>query len=475
MRNLKPSEFLSNTDSQKALRLVIRDGIFSEAMVTLTTGAFLTALALQLGASNFQIGLLSAIPTLANLFPFVAISLLRKLPNRRLLTVITTFLSRIPLLAIGIVPFFLEPGTALVSMIALFFFHQTLGAISGTIWTSWMKDIVPSEQLGSFFSRRSKIITYISLALSLVIAGILDYMKKGFPEFELAGYSSLFLIGGALGLAGVFLLAKTPEPVMEPVKFKFGKSFSEPLRDKNYRTLLIFQSLWGFATNLAVPFYTMYQLTMLKLPVSLVIFFTILNQLAIALFVRIWGMYSDKFSNKTILKICAPVYLGCIFMWTYTSMPAAHGLTIPMVAALHFISGAAFAGINLAITNISIKLAPKENTVSYISVKAMIVALISGVAPLLTGFFSGPLATGAYSLKLDILDFHFSLMELHSLDFFFIAAVLTGILSLFILKLVKEEGEAKANVVVRSLVRSVQVNGKKTVRYIQRFSERRAA
>lgn len=452
MRIFKPSRNLNNNQTQRALQLTVRDGICSEAMVTLTAGTFLTAFALKLGATGFQIGILAAIPTLANLFPFLSIWLLRKLPNRKVLTVAVTALARIPLLLIGLLPFILPAGTALLGMILLFFIHQSLGAVAGTIWTSWMKDVVPSHQLGSYFSKRSRIITFISLLLSLVVAGILDYIKTDFSAYETATYSMLFVAGGLIGLTGLLLLTKTPEPQMKKLRFRFGRSFKQPLVDKNYRKLLIYQSVWTFASNLAVPFYTVYQLTLLKFPVSMVIIFSIVNQLAIALFVKIWGMYSDRFSNKTILKICSPVYLACMLLWTYTSTPEPHLFTIPMVALLHFVSGACFAGINLALTNISIKLAPKENTVSYISAKAMVVAIISGIAPLIAGIASTHVTSMHFTLSIGSV----WLADLSSWDFFFILAALVGTASLFILKNISEEGEGKPSMVIKRMYRSVK-------------------
>lgn len=475
MRILQPVSSLNSQESQKALKLVIHDGIFSEAMVTLTTGTFLTALALQLGADNFQIGLLASIPTLANLFPFAAIWLLKKLPNRRFLTVILTVLARLPLFVIGLAPFFFEHGKALLMMIPMFFIHQSLAAISGTIWTTWMKDLVPHEKLGSYFSRRSKIITFSSLAVSLVIAAGLDFIKTGMPAYELYSYSTLFILGGVIGLTGVILLSKTPEPAMAPLKMNVTRSFIEPIKQKNYRNLLIYQSVWTFATNLAVPFYTVYQLTLLKIPVSLVILFSIVNQLAVALFVKIWGMYTDKFSNKAILQICSPVYLLCILGWTYTSMPAAHHLTLAMVALLQFTSGAAFAGINLALTNISIKLAPKENTVSFISAKSMIVAMISGLAPIVAGSMSKVTESMNTGIRFSVGNYHFSMIEIQNWDIFFILAVIAGSASLLLLKNVSEEGEKSHKKALKNLYRKMRydVNPKKNVRTVIRKLEER--
>jgi hypothetical protein len=52
---------LTEEEVQSGLRAVIRDGMASTAMATLTGGPFLVAFALKLGASNLVIGLMAAI------------------------------------------------------------------------------------------------------------------------------------------------------------------------------------------------------------------------------------------------------------------------------------------------------------------------------------------------------------------------------------------------------------------------------
>jgi hypothetical protein len=60
---------LSEQQVFSGLQYVIKDGVATEAMVAFTAGNFLVAIALYLGATNIQIGILAALPTLTNVFP----------------------------------------------------------------------------------------------------------------------------------------------------------------------------------------------------------------------------------------------------------------------------------------------------------------------------------------------------------------------------------------------------------------------
>ena len=70
-------------------------------MTTLTGGAFLVSMAVLIGATNFQIGLLASLPMFTNIFQLLSIWLVRRYNNRRAVSVICSVLARIPLLIIG--------------------------------------------------------------------------------------------------------------------------------------------------------------------------------------------------------------------------------------------------------------------------------------------------------------------------------------------------------------------------------------
>src|SRR4051812_36082949 len=103
--NFRTSEHLTEDQVESGLKLVVKDGLATEAMASLAGGAFLIAFALKMGASNFQIGLLAALPTIANIFQLVSIWLVQRYNNRRAIAVITSLFARSPLFIIAVLPF----------------------------------------------------------------------------------------------------------------------------------------------------------------------------------------------------------------------------------------------------------------------------------------------------------------------------------------------------------------------------------
>ena len=86
---------------------------------------------------------MAAIPTLANLFQLLALYLLHKYANRKAIAVVCSVFARLPLLLIGFLPLLFPAKTGILLLISLVFTHYFFGALSGTSWSSWLKDLVP--------------------------------------------------------------------------------------------------------------------------------------------------------------------------------------------------------------------------------------------------------------------------------------------------------------------------------------------
>ncbi len=466
--NLKPSETLTQKQITHGLNLVVKEGMVTEAMTALTGGTFLVAMAILLGATNLQIGVLAALPSFSSLFQLVAIRLLQKFNNRRAIAVFSNIFARLPLLIIGLLPLLFSTGTSIQVLIFLLFFHYFGGSVAGANWNSWMKDLVPEKKLGTYFSNRTRITQSLNVFLSLLIALLLDHMKKVNPDLELTTYAYMFVGGGILGLFGTWLLAKTPEPVSYLPKQNILKLLKKPLMDKNFRSLLFFNSFWQFSLNIATPFFTVFMMKRLNLPLSYIIGFAIMGQIAGIFAVKIWGRHSDVFSNKTIIRIAAPIYVLCILSWPFASMAPTFAVTLFIVALINILSGISTSGVNLAIGNIGMKLASKKEAIVYLSAKNMVVAFFGSLGPLVGGFLADFFANRSFIWNLQFdgpsgsTGLH--LLELHNLGFLFIIGGLLAMIALKTLTFVKEEGEVSKEVALAKIRGQFKTNVKERMK-----------
>ncbi|WP_258539449.1 MFS transporter [Chitinophaga oryzae] len=444
------------------MKLVIGDGLAAEVMTTLTSGAFLVAMALMLGASNLQIGVLSALPTFTNIFQLISIWLVRRSNNRRAVTVICTIVARIPLVVIGVIPL-LFPGAAsihfLIVFLSCFYFF---GSLAGPAWNAWIKDLVPESMLGSYFSRRGSYTQTLNVVLSLAAALGVDYIRRQYPQYELDTYYFLFLLAGAAGLTGAAILSRAPEPQMYMDKENVFRLLKRPLSDLNFVRLLVFNSAWVFAMNIAQPFFTVYMMKGMGLSLSSITVLTIISQLFGIFTIRIWGKFADRYSNKTIIAISAPLYIISLILWCFVGIYTKLYANIILLVIVHMLMGIANAGINLSITNIGLKLAPSKDAIVYLSAKNIITAVFSALGPIAGGvladFFEHK------SLRIDAqwqgekssLLLH--LVALHEWNFLFLIAAVIALISLEMLMVVNETGEVEKNVVVRIMRSSIKNN-----------------
>lgn len=457
---LTPKTELTEADVQQGLKAGIGDGMASEAMTVLTGGAFLVALALLLGANNFQIGFLAALPTLTNVFQLISIGLVQRYNNRRAISVICSTLARIPLIIIGLLLLVFPGDISIGTLIFILCFFYLFGSISGPSWNSWMKDLIPEKILGHYFARRSRLMQTLNIVLSISLALLLDYIEDHYPDHQLTAYACMFALGGLVGVTGAYILSRVPEPRGQPLHENLFRLLRHPLKDPNFRRLMAFNSAWVFAVNLATPFFTVFLLKSLGIPLIYVVALGIISQLGSVLTLRLWGTFSDRYSNKTIIAICAPLYLGCFIAWCFVGIYTHLWVNLSLLFLIYLFMGVATAGINLSLTNIGLKLAPRAESIVYLSTKNVMTAFFSSVAPLVGGYMADFFMHRYLQIRLEWtgprLSKAFRILELHEWNFLFLIAALMAFVALELLVQVKESGEVNKEDVRRILRKSVR-------------------
>ncbi len=460
------SEEIDNSKSRekRSLQYVVFDGIFSWTMVALTGGAFLTDFSLNLGASNFLIGLIAAIPFLGNAFQLPAVSLIQLFPNRRLLTLISTLVSRIFWGIIAFIPLLFVSGHRLLALPILLFFSASVAAIANACWNSWMKDLVPDPIRGRFFSRRLSISLGVGLVVSLLAGWLIDLYKTGRTVEEwLLGYTVLFSFATLLGFIGSGLLYQAHEPLFQVPKprRRLKDILEHPLKDKNYRRVLISIIAWSFALNLSAPFYTVFMFKRLGLTLTTVVSYSVFAQVMNIAFLIIWGKIVDRFGNKPVFYISCIFYMISLGLWPFTALPEPHPFTHLYLGLIHFLMGTAIAGIVISTINIVYKLAPKEEATAYLAVNGTLVSLVSALAPILGGFISHYFEYWEIqtSLKTRLPEggiFTVNILDIRGLEYLFLLSIIIALYALERLTKVKEVGEAPTEVVYNEFFRETR-------------------
>jgi MFS family permease len=460
---------------EAGLRGVLKDGIATQAMGTLTTGPFLVAFALQMGGSNFAVGLLAAIPFLTQLFQVPAVFLVEAVRRRRGICIIGESVSRLSLLVVAAAAFAPKGETAVALLVIGLFLHASFGAVAGCSWNSWMRDFVPQQRLGAVFAKRLLMAAALSALLSFLGGAFVDAWSRLVTLERGFAYAVLVLIGAACGALGIKFVGAIPEPPM-PQTTSVGllPMLRRPLADPNFRRLMTFLGTWNLAVNLAAPFFTVFMLTTLHMDMTSVMVMSVISLVPNVLLIGVWGRYADRFSNKTILAVCGPMFILAIFAWTFVTFPEKHRYTMHMLVAIHLLMGIATAGVTLASGNIGLKLAPKGEATAYLALLSLVNALAAGVAPIFGGLFADFFAQRELALVMQWFSPERSatvpILILRHWGFFFIFATLVGLFSLYRLRAVREAGEVEERVILQELM----LEARRSIRNLSTVSGLRA-
>jgi MFS family permease len=448
---------MGSTDTDKTFRLVLYDALASEAMGTLTAGVFLAGFLVELGASNLAIGLLAAVPFAVQFLQLPAVVLVERLRTRRAICTWATGIGRSFLLTAAIAPF-LGAKAGIVTLVVCVALYQAMAAIAGCAWNSWMRDLVPERDYGRFFGRRATATTAVATVLAFFGGTVIDGWKRAMPEHPADVYGGLFVVSAVIGFFGVWLLSITPDQPMPPVaqRTRILSRLSMPFRDTNFRRLIIFLSSWNFAANLAAPFFAVYMLRTLNYSMTIVIVLTTASQLSNLAALGLWGNLIDRFSNKAVLEISAPLFLVCTLAWTLTGLAWVGPGTLYLLFATHVLMGIATAGVALASSNIVMKLSPAGEATAFLATSSVISATCAASAAVIGGlcadYFAAHQLTLALTWKGGANEVTVQVLDFHSWTFFFGLSCMVGLYSLHRLSVVQESRGTTDPLLVRDLL-----------------------
>lgn len=433
----------------------ISEAAFSGVFINLITGVLLVKFALELGATSFEIGLLAAFPFLGQAWQIPSILLAGYFNNRRWLVLAGMGLYRVATLLLGLMPWFLEKESALACLIFLAFV-QSVGMGFGTgPWYGWSRDLIPKKIITRVFGQRMNLYTLYGTFAALIGAIFLDVITGYKADATLMVLSSYFVaaaVSGFVSLYKIFLLPEVPIG-MVPVR-NMLLEFLEPLKDKNFRRLIVFFLVLLFAFNMAVPFFPMYMLETLSLPVSYVTALWAFGQFMQVPFFKWWGWVGDKYSNITALGACLPFFIIGLMLWPVTTTINSDVTTIlVLLVVIHLFLGVGIAGVLLASQVIALKLAPKHLTTSYAATLTMIGSVAAGVASIMGGWVADKLANQHVDFMIswnalgdkDIVKIY----SVGGLDFLFVLAALLVLVTSPLLATVVEQGTVSREVVMR--------------------------
>jgi len=352
-------EQLTHEQRRKSMNAVTADGM-SYSVMAGAGDAYVPAAAVALGASNFYIGLLTALPHLFGaMLQFFSLSALRIMKNRKALVMAGSLLQALcwlPIIAVLIWP-------SALSIDALIFFFSLGAGFSLFInpaWSSWVSDIVPENERPGFFANRNRLMQFTLFAVTFLAGLLLNQLQAGIGV-RLA-FAALFLAAFLARFLTVFIHWATSDVKYEVQLIReigMRHLFLLPAY-RNELWFLAFVAMMGLTVQFASPFFTPYILENLGYDVGVLGMLTAVAVLTKIIAFPYWGKTIDRFGNRAVLIATAYMAPLVPFMWLFSG-------DLAMLVLFQVFSGFVWAGYDLAVFNYALSLVGRELRPSFMS------------------------------------------------------------------------------------------------------------
>lgn len=324
-------------------RYGLRDGLCQ----AVTQGAgeqYLSAFALLLQATPFQLSILSALPQLIGTWAqLLSVKVLGWFPDRKTLILRGTIGQAAVWLPMVLFPWlFPQWGPWLIIAGAAGYFacnHFTAPA-----WNGFITDLLDPNQRGAYFARRARTMAVISL-LTLCSAGSLLSLWQRY-ELPQAGFLMLFLVAGGARLVSARHLRRVQD-LHHQIQVQDQDGFRRFLRERatnDFRKFLLFSGLMHVAVLIAGPFFVVYMLRDLHLSYWEYGGWLAAGILGQFLTLNRWGQFGDRFGNKALLTATS-------FIVPFLPMGYLLSTNWTLLITLNFLGGVTWAGLSLGLQN----------------------------------------------------------------------------------------------------------------------------
>ncbi|MBS0209448.1 MAG: MFS transporter [Planctomycetes bacterium] len=356
---------------RRALGLGHWNGVLWAAGNALTSGSLVTYLSLDLGAQAGELSWLLASQALAGMLRFAAPALITSFGSARRACLWLTLSSYalIALLPVATVvdsPLRYLPHVQ--TIIVLLCVHQALEALGTVALWDWWSRIVPARVRGRYFSRRNVWQLLAIIPLAWASGYFVDTWRERYPEAMVWAYGLVTAVGVLLLLASLVPLWFMPEATAYAERRRQELAPAErgniwrALTSSVFWPLLAFGCTCSLVNGLTQAAQGVYPKEVLKVSLAQQTLFVALMRFG-QMGYSIWfGSFSDRFGLRPGL-IASQVAQAAGLLFFVLSRP---GDTVWLYGA--WLAWSAFAGINIGVPVLMLKLAPRGQAAAWFGV-----------------------------------------------------------------------------------------------------------
>lgn len=375
------SGFSVSDPMDKAIRLFAIEGVLI-ALINNIINNNNNLFATRLGASDFQVSLVVALPQFVGMLVLIPGGILTdRMSNKRRMVITTLLMLLSTYFVLGFAPAFgAYRLTAFIGMLAVSLGPMTLYNAS---WQAYFSDVVPIESRNSAFTLRTKGTFLVSILIPLVTGPLLASMHENAGKIKV--HQAFFWVACVLLVIQVLILRRIPGG---NVKSGGGMTFAE-LKSASHD--LIHNKRFLSFVGIALLFYLMWQsdwtlyflgmVNYLKMDETWLSYVGVGGALIQFLTIGFWSRVNEKMGVRFAIIFGNIGLAFCpISMIVATSLPLSSGPIVFLI--MNTLSNFAFATVLLNLLQCLLQVVPEKNKTLGIAIYTVLITFSNAVMPI---------------------------------------------------------------------------------------------
>lgn len=372
-------------ESQARLAFVTQV-VFGTSFLFLTSGVFLSGLAMYMGASDLLVSYISMITNICGVSILFFSSIIGRFHSFKKITISLTICSKLATLVIVLIPLLVPKSARIAVFIPVMILAFTLQAQTTVVLNNWMINFVEEKESGKYIAKRQTFVLAVTVILSLAGGRLLDAVSGAY-----IGFAILFSAAFVMLLLELIVLFRIPDVVQKKAdgeKRKLSDMIRIPIKYRPFLLFVVYIFLFYLFLSIADSFTVVYMMRYLKLSYIATTAMQMIISLPQIFLLGLWGRISDKRGHQFALTASIWFFLGETL---FLALSNSWNLYLFVPIAFLFAS-VGNAGFVVSVFNRRYELMPREGRILYDNFFSAAVGL---------AFILGPVTGGAMKLLLE--------------------------------------------------------------------------
>jgi MFS family permease len=384
----------------RAIRLSYAQVMLGAVFGASTGGMFLIGFALQLGATNITLGLLSSVPACFVVLQFLAAWLVERGVSRKSLTVGFAFVGPLCWVLIGLIPLFhgsLGARGSLAVLIGVIVLVTVANQFAGNARGSWVGDLIPADRRGKFFGYCGMFAGVVGALFAIAEGRALDYLMS----HGLWAFSGLFFFGVLFGLATASLHIPQADCPLPGTRVSYAGVLRGLRRNRELLLLAAVHAVVALA-GIVGPFIPTYWLRDLRFGFFELGIINATFTAAVLICSPLWGKAVDRWGCRPVLILGFLIWGPQPLAWLLVPPDSTLRHAFSVLLVPFFLSGVGASAFSISIASLLYKVTkPEGRSIQFAAYSAFVTA-VGAPMPLLGGWLVKHLQEGGWNADLRI-------------------------------------------------------------------------